>query len=943
MNIPAKLAFSYSLRHPARTALTALAVVAASSIVVWVVSGYDALTTQFDQFSGEYLGRYHLMLVPAETDSSSAARFEETTLSDDLIAELRGDPAVIAVDPGSQTHVTATRLGGNRPESDGRSSRNFGRPMGPPLIGTTALASPYPLAEGVWIDPRSSRNEAAVSRGIADRMGWRLGDEIDVRLERPTTETGPERDAVRLKIVGLVDQPSHLEIGRGSAGPSQGPASSAIYVSIAISEAVAGRPANVTFAGVKLREDARAGEFRNQWSDRLAEASPPAMLLNSSDIENELSQGRSAENIRQQAYAATGISLLAALFIIFTALGMGVHERTRQFGVLRAVGLTRLQIAKVVAIESLTLAMIGWAGGLAAGTALIVVLTASQSGQSSSGAMLGMQSIVLSGLCAFGGSLAAAIFPAWRATRVSPLEAMRPRPISTGGRWFIAAFALGVALVAVNPLLVYVMPMADEARYGILTAIGYGTMAIGFVLLAPLAVLVAERLFGPILARLLRLEPRLLASQLSSHLGRTLGTTVALTLGLGLFVAMQTWGYSMLKPFEPGDWVPDMIVTFTTGGLPDSEFDAVRGIPGVNADRCLPLAVEQAQLTHDLTGSSARRSVTRQDNVILIGLDPNKGLGGSDPLLGLNFVRGNRDEAVAAMRSGRAVVVPEHFARETGLTVSDTFRVIPPESPEARVAYTIAGTVELPGWHWMTKFSGLRRRDGRSAAMVFAPFDVVRSDFGLEKINYFWLDTDGTATLAEIGESLQPIAGRNPGEKQPINGQGTWKYAATNFGETVRISTRTGVQDQINERASGMIWAMCYLPLVTLAVTSIGVVNTVLASIRTRRWEFGVLRAVGLTRFALVRLVVAEALLVGAAACLLSFAFGVMAGWCGVGISQYVSFFGGMSPSLVIPWRQLALGFAGALSLCFAAALWPAVTTGRTEPLRLLQEGRSAT
>jgi len=49
-----------------------------------------------------------------------------------------------------------------------------------------------------------------------------------------------------------------------------------------------------------------------------------------------------------------------------------------------------------------------------------------------------------------------------------------------------------------------------------------------------------------------------------------------------------------------------------------------------------------------------------------------------------------------------------------------------------------------------------------------------------------------------------------------------------------------------------------------------------------------------------------------------------------------------LNASLVVPWSKLAIGFGAALLLCLAAALWPAIATGRAEPLRLLQEGRSA-
>ena len=99
--------------------------------------------------------------------------------------------------------------------------------------------------------------------------------------------------------------------------------------------------------------------------------------------------------------------------------------------------------------------------------------------------------------------------------------------------------------------------------------------------------------------------------------------------------------------------------------------------------------------------------------------------------------------------------------------------------------------------------------------------------------------------------------------------------------------------------------------------------------------------ALGVTRFALFRLIVAEALLVGVVACILSLGFGVMAGYCGTGVTRYINIRGGMITPLIVPWGKLAIGFAAALGLCLLAAIWPAAAAGRTEPLRLLQAGRA--
>jgi putative ABC transport system permease protein len=73
---------------------------------------------------------------------------------------------------------------------------------------------------------------------------------------------------------------------------------------------------------------------------------------------------------------------------------------------------------------------------------------------------------------------------------------------------------------------------------------------------------------------------------------------------------------------------------------------------------------------------------------------------------------------------------------------------------------------------------------------------------------------------------------------------------------------------------------------------------------------------------------------------LLSLAFGVVAGWCGCGIAQYASFFGGMNPALVVPAGPVVRGMLALAVLMIFTAVWPALSMGRTRPLSLLQQGR---
>ena len=950
MNVSGKLALAYAWRHPARMLLTSLATIASACVVVWVVSGYDALIGQFGSKAAEYLGRYDLFLVP---DSA-----EDSALPTELVDAMHKDATIAEWEPVLQWTV---RVKPDKPmDLDGSSgSSNSSTPGGgqsgpsrgappdrPKLVGMNSATPPYPLAQGRWIDTHDpALREAVISNQSAEQLQAGLGDEVLVILG--TKE-------YRLTLVGIVAQVSSaptaektLATGRPlmAAGDSTlGPAASALYVPLALAEKITRQAGKINLVNIKLRPGEQAAAFRARWLPQVMQTKPPVLLIGVQDIQNAMAEATMATSARRQAWAATGMSLLAALFIIFTTLSMGVSERVRQFAVMRAVGLTRFQVARVIAAESLVLALIGWAGGLIAGWGLLAVVSHAKPELFNRGASLGGWCVALTGVAALGGALVASILPAWQATRVQPLEAMSPRRHAPPGlrTWAIAG-AIGAVLISVNPLLVFVVPFADAARYGIYAALGCTSMAIGFLLLAPLAVIATEAAIEPWLARAVGLDPRLLHAQLSSNLWRTLGTTLAMSIGLGLYVSMMIWGYSMLQPFKPGDWVPDMLVTLQSGGLPDAEIDTVRHMPGIIPEQCIPLAVEQPRLAGDITDSQKGNSVTRQDNILMIGLDPQVAFGGSRPLVGAKFVQGSREDVVARLKQSRFCVVPDHFLAATGLKLGDRFAVVPPDMPDKPVQYTIAGVVSLPGWHWIAQVSGLRRRGVRSAAMVFASYDDIRRDFDIKQTNYLWMNVKQGVGVPEMGVALQPLADRYLGPGTVINVRGPSSFGATKFGQSLRITTPNEVRTQLLARADDVIWAMCELPLITLLVTSLGVVNTIMASVRARRWEMGVLLRSGGNALALARMILAEGLLIGLVACLLSLSFGLIAGWCGTGISQYVSFFGGLATPLVVPWGKLAAALSATLGLCLAASLWPAIRIGRAEPLRLLREGRSTT
>ncbi len=260
----------------------------------------------------------------------------------------------------------------------------------------------------------------------------------------------------------------------------------------------------------------------------------------------------------------------------------------------------------------------------------------------------------------------------------------------------------------------------------------------------------------------------------------------------------------------------------------------------------------------------------------------------------------------------------------------------PRPPPDRVVEYEIAGVISLPGWHLITK-GGLRTRHVRSAALVIAPLADVRRDFGIDRIRFLSLNLDDDASKEQFQSSLQAIV--TAGQ---ANDAGPERSQRGGRGAKARLQSTRELRQVIRVRSDSIIWGLSKLPLVRLLVATLGVVGTVVSSVRVRRWDFGVLRALGVTRLALMRLIVAEALLVGLAACLLSFGLGAMAGYCGSEVTSYVDEHGGSITPFVVPWSKLAIGFGTALSICLVAALGPAIHAGRSEPLDLLRAGRAS-
>ena len=136
-------------------------------------------------------------------------------------------------------------------------------------------------------------------------------------------------------------------------------------------------------------------------------------------IDNQISGLSSVLNI---LYVLLALSVVVSFFGIVNTLVLTVFERTREIGMIRAIGMTRRQVRRMVRHESVITALIGAAIGIALGIILAGLLIARVDFIVLS---LPVVQLIVFAIAAILVGIIAAIFPARRASRLNVLQALQ--------------------------------------------------------------------------------------------------------------------------------------------------------------------------------------------------------------------------------------------------------------------------------------------------------------------------------------------------------------------------------------------------------------------------------------------------------------------------------------------------------------------------------------
>lgn len=700
-------------------------------------------------------------------------------------------------------------------------------------------------------------------------VGVRIGDELTV-----LRLLGPR---TRLRVVGIAESPP---LGGKPTG----------IVSLDTLERAAGRPGRLSLIEVELEEGVDPEAFASEHAGAFG---PHVLVQTTERITSGVERNLATSQLALILVGA--IALLCAGFIIATGLTTGVAEQQRVLAVLRCIGAEKIQLGAAQLMAGLMVAAAGAAAGVPLGVAMTWALSRVFERQLTEGLVVPpamLTAVVLGSLVA---GLAGASWPAWRAASLSPLAALSARatpPTATGLRRVLV-----VALALIGVMIGIVAGIQDaQVFFWAYVTVGIPAMFVGYFLLAaPVTALVAL-VVAPWLSRLLGLPGALLTRTVRATPYRHGFTAGALMTGLALMISIWTNGGSALRDWLGKIRFPDAFAY----GLPLGEEagPTIDALPFVR--RTTPITITQV----DIEGFGVEGLQRYKTN--FFGLDYRV----ISEMFEVEFVEGDPDAAADRMDRGGAVLVAREFTTARGLGVGDEF-VCSHDGTEHR--FEIAGVVTSAGLEFISQYFDFggsfvqqtihsvvgSRADAAERFGVTRPYIV-----GIE----LEPDADEHAAVAAIREATAGMGVLNVGSGRQIRAQ-----LEAVFRSTLGVFSTVAV---------GAMLVACF-----------GVANLIIAEVQSRRYELGVIRAVGGSRRQLVMLVCGQAVLIGLAAGLLGTMLGLQAAWGGQVTNRRLI---GIDLTLRPPVVPIIAGWLVAVAMSVLAAVPTAWRLARANPRSLM-------
>ncbi|MFI7341959.1 ABC transporter permease [Streptomyces sp. NPDC050085] len=571
-----------------------------------------------------------------------------------------------------------------------------------------------------------------------------------------------------------------------------------------------------------------------------------------------------------------GIALFVGVFIIANTFTMLVAQRTKELALLRAVGASRRQVTRSVLLEAFFVGAVAAVTGLGVGIGIGAGMRALMNGTGAiipDGPLVVSPGTVVSALVV--GvviTMLAAWLPGRRAAKIPPVAAMNAVHAAATTKSLIVRNTLGslVSAAGIAAVLAATTMSGDSGQLPM--GLGAALLVIGVFILTPLLSRPLIAAAAPLL-RAFGISGKLARLNSVRNPRRTAATASALMIGLTLITGLTVIAGSVqsaINKMAADSLKADYVVSMANGN---------------------PLSPDVLKTLDTTDGVTATSGLSNS---------PSRIGGETEYLTGVNG-KTIGQLAELPMDSGRFsvtgsdVVVDDKTAEDHGWRTGSTFTAHYEDGKKQQL--TVAGVYE--------------GNEMMRGIMIDAPtLNPHITDDAVTDMQVMVKTSGGTSDATK--DKLTKALGDNP---------------------AVKVQDRQDLSNEIAQMFTLMLNMLYGLLAMAVIVAVLGVINTLAMSVFERQQEIGMLRAIGIDRKGIKRMVRLESLVISLFGGVLGIGLGVFFGWAaGQLIGNAMSTY-----SLILPWGRMGIFLALAAVVGILAALWPARRAARLNMLAAIK------
>lgn len=577
------------------------------------------------------------------------------------------------------------------------------------------------------------------------------------------------------------------------------------------------------------------------------------------------------------------LALFVCGFVIFNTFSVIVVQRMQELALVRAIGATPAQVRRSLLAEGLLIGLSASVVGLISGVGLSyliqIVLRQFDVVLPGAGVKITLGTIILSLLAGVIVTVVSVMVPAFRAGRTKPVEAMRSSAVDSSGTSKVRAI-FGASFLGLAALLLGYNQIVNTNWWAI--AFGVLFFFIGVLIGGPLL----ARVFAKLMAKpmsVLGLTGRLAADNSARNPNRTATTANALVIGLFLVTLVTVSGEAAksavvqeLNKLSSADYI-----VVSTSGIDPSIIEEIRGLDGVHSIAPVRTAV----------------LVDEYDNPVVFTTTDFEAI---EETIGFKISSGSLEDVID--NNGMAVA--------DMTTLEGTGHPVDPSDSDAHLQY---GRTDI------LNFNG----------ELQSVEPVASYEFSLDTLFLSYL----------VGpELLSELAGERPVSQIFVRTEPDMADAVGVEIDSI-ISSYTGIEIQpgniighlIAQLFDFLIGAVNALLGMSVIIALVGIINTMLLSIHERTREIGMIRALGMTRTQVRRMIRAEAVLIGLLGTIIGVGSGILVSWI------FVSSLGEGEISMSFNWVRIGAIIAVGLVVGLLASIIPMRQATRHEPVEAMR------